>query len=69
MTLDKFIALLALDPDRRQRFLADSDAELAAAGLDSAEVHAMAGALERICQALGEHDYPPPNVSVGGPSG
>ena len=69
MTLETFIALLALDPDRRQRFLADPDSELAAAGLDSAEVKAMAGTLERICQALGEHDYPPPNVSIGGPTG
>lgn len=69
MSLDHFIALLALDPDRRERFLADPSAELEAAGLGSPKAKALTSSLERICRALSEYDFPPPNEPVGGPGG
>lgn len=58
MSLDKFIALLALDPEKRQGFLADPETALKAAGLTSPQVQALTGNLESICKVLAAHDFP-----------
>lgn len=62
MNIEGFVALIALDPDRRERFLADPEAELAAVGLDSGPVKGLVPTLERLAKALSTADFPPPNI-------
>lgn len=66
MNMDTFVALIALDPERRERFLADPEAELAAAGLGSDAARGLVPTLERLAKALSQTDYPPPNSPAGG---
>ncbi len=65
MNIETFVALIALDPERRKRFLVDPEAELAAVGLDSDPVKGLVPTLERLAKALSRADFPPPNVPAG----
>ncbi len=59
--IETFIALLALDPEKRDRFMADPEAELEAAGVpDSPKLQPLKGALKTICNALSQIDFTPP---------
>ncbi len=63
--LEIFIALLALDRDKGDRFVADPEAELKAAGLDKVpQVQRLKNALKRICEVLSETSFPPPNQDI-----
>lgn len=68
MNIETFSALIALDPARRTRFVADPEAELAAAGLSPAELRGLIPILERLAKALSTTDFPtPPNdPPIGG---
>lgn len=68
MTLDTFVALIALDKDRRKRFLIDPEAELETVGLNSGPVKGLIPTMERLVKAMTKIDYPPPNNPLGGKS-
>ncbi len=60
-TLATFIALLALDGNNRDKFLANPNAQLEAAGLAQfPQVQRLKGELRKICKALSLVDFPPP---------
>lgn len=60
MNLENFVALIALDSDRRQAFLANPDDGLSAAGVDSSCINGLVPTLERLAKALSRSDFPPP---------
>lgn len=66
MTLETFVALIALDPDRRRRFLADPEADLEASGIDPRRTAGLVPTLERLSKALNNEDFPLPNQPIGG---
>lgn len=67
MNIETFTALVALDPERRRRFLADPEAALASAGLDPSRFRGLVPTLERLAKALTTADYPaPPNEPPAG---
>ena len=67
MRLNTFVALVALDDERRERFLNDPEAELAAAGLDLPAP--VVKILERIAKIIDEGDFEPPGSHEAGGSG
>ncbi len=68
--IETFIALLALDPEKRDKFLADPEAALEAAGVaDSPQLQPLKGALKTICNALSQVAFPPPTTEPHGPPG
>ena len=66
--MSRFIALLALDPDKLARYQADPDAEMAAAGLDEEQQAILRnGDFAVICDYLGGSGPRPLNISpIGG---
>ena len=56
MTFETFAALVALDPERRERFLNDPRAELQAVGLNLSPKGVKA--LENLAKVIEEGDFP-----------